>query len=195
MAIAEIDEETLMRYRGLEGAVNKILAHPEAAKLVEKAHKLVEPSARTPRTDAMAPIETELEALRKERSEWKSERELEKQQRETDNKISAMQARIDSGFAELRRDGWTQEGLDGVRKLMDDEGIMNPRIAADHFEKLHPPSAPATPSGSGAWNFMEAPADNDANYNALLQSQGKNDQVLNKMAHDALNEVRGQSRR
>ncbi len=78
---------------------------------------------------------------------------------------------------------------------MEDKGILDADIAAAYFEKQHPPQAPVTPGGSGAWNFMDMPADGDADLKKLVETKGESEQLIQKMAIDALNDVRGASRR
>ena len=101
---------------------------------------------------------------------------------------------MEAGFAALRRDGYTQEGLAEVRKIMDEKGILDPAIAAAYFEKLHPPPTVVTPVGAiGAWNFTDTP-EGDSDVKKLLETQGRSEALSDKMAMAALADVRNQRR-
>ena len=195
MPNVEVDEVELANLRRLSGVAAKITAHPEGKKLLEKAHKLVDPNAITPALDQekiiQEPIEKALARvgeLEKKLSERDAELEKEK-------KLAGLNATVDKGFERLRQEGWQAEGIEGVKKVMEEKGILDPLDAAAIFEKQHPPPPPATPSGHGSWGFMEAVADGEKDLQALIASKGESNSTIDKMAREALADVRGQSPR
>ncbi len=191
----EIDEEELLSLRKLKGTIGTILANPKGKLLVQQAHKLVDPKAVTPELDQVEVVNEPVNELRQELAALKADREEEKRQREHDAKIAALSTTIDSGIARLKQQGWTEEGIAGVRKIMDENGITNPEIAANHYEKLHPPQMPATPSGTGAWNFLEQPEDGeDVFLKGLLETKGESNLLLDKKIRDTLQDIRGARR-
>lgn len=188
----EIDEAELVRLNGLNNFAHKMLSHPEAGKLVEKAAKLVDPNAKTPRLDAeasqLAPVKTvqeELAALRKQIED----RDAEAARNQT---LNALKNQRDSGLAELRRQGWTDAGIKAVEDIMEQKGILDPLDAAAIHEKHHPPQNVAMPGSTGGWNFMEGMAtdDADADLKKLIETKGEVDSVADHIARKALNEVR-----
>lgn len=191
----EIDEVELRGLHKLKQTVQTIIANPAAKKLVEQAHKMVDPNALTPALDQEKVINEPINAALARMAELQKTIEDERAERAKADKLNAVGSKIDTGLAKLRSEGWTEEGITGVRKLMDDNGIIDPEIAASHFEKLHPPQLPSNPSGTGAWNFMEQVSDGEADLKKLIETKGESQIHLDKMARDALNEVRGQSRR
>lgn len=195
MAKVEIDEEEVRANQALRATVGAILSNPKAKLLVQQAQKLVNPNAVTPELDQQRVVAEPVDEIRKEIATLRKEREDEKAEREQREKLAALNGNIETGIAALKREGWTEEGIKGVRDLMDKHGILDVEIAAAAFEKKHPPAAPASPSGSGAWNFLEMEGDGDADLKKLIETKGESNVLLDKMIRDSLNETRGASRR
>lgn len=187
----EIDEAEYMKLRQLSGVVNTIMKNPDARKFVEKAHKLVDPNAATPTLDRDAAIVAPVSTLEKKIDDFIASTTKREDEREQNQKLNALKAQHEQGIAKLRRDGWTDDGIKAVEKLMDEKGLLDPLDAAAIHEKAHPPQAVAAPSGVGAWNFAEGIAAEDP-LKKLLDTKGKNDLVADKMASDVLNEFRQQ---
>lgn len=193
--LLEIDETELLDLRKLKTTIGSILANPKGKLLVQQAHKLVDPKAVTPELDTQEVINEPLKAVQQEIADFKKAQADRDAAADQEKKLAALTSTVESGIAELRRNGWTEEGIAGVRKIMDDEGIINPKLAAAYFEKQHPPQLPATPSGSGAWNFLEMPTEGgDADLKRLIETKGESNVLLDKMIRDSLTEVRGSRR-
>lgn len=197
MANVELDEVELQRLRKQDATVHALMSNPQAKKKIFEAYKVVEPNAKIPELEmeelAKAPVvelEKTVSALQKQIADDKAEREKE-------TKLAALNGSVESGMSKLRKQGWTDDGLAEVRKLMDERGIIDPEIAAAYYEKQHPPQAPATPSGVGGWNFLETPAEDNSYTKQLLASKSAadNEQLAMNEAHKALNEFRGAQQR
>lgn len=195
MALVEIDEAEVRRYQTLGKTVQTILRHPQAKLLVQQAHKMVDANAVTPELDQLQVVNTPIVEINKKLDTFIEKSEKDAAEREKNARVAALQNQHTTGIAQLRRDGWTDEGIKGVETMMQEKGLLNPLDAAAIYEKSHPPQAPATPSGTGAWNFAEGVTDDMADIKKLLDTKGDNDLVVEKMAHGILNEVRTQSRR
>lgn len=195
MPTVEIDETELLRLRQIGQAASKVYAHPEGRKLLERAHKMVDPNAVTPALDQEEqinkPINEAVERVQKLEAELKQERE-DRKKAET---LNALNRTIEDGFSKLREQGWQKEGIDAVDALMKEKGILDPMIAAAYIEKTLPPQQPATPSGVGAWNFIGQVQDGEADLKKLIESKGEYEPLIDKMAHEALNDFRGTGRR
>lgn len=191
----EVDEEVFLRNENLRKTVERVMADPESAVLVEQAIKRIDPNAKTPRLDARKTQTEPVDALRKEMSEFIAAQNKDREERDAKANRDALQAKIDAGFAKLRQDGYNDEGIKKIEALMQEKGLLDPTDAAIIFERMHPPAAPATPSG-GAWNFPEIPKDGGNTYEkALLDSKGNNDLVAERQALEVLAEIRGAGRR
>ena len=188
----EIDEEEYARLHKIGQTLGAIMAHPEASVLAEKAAKTVFPDAKTPNLDRIKQREESESGLKKTVDELRAELAADKADREKNAKIAELNSNVEKGLDALRRDGWTKQGIDGVRALMDEKGIIDPFDAAAIYEKQHPPQSLLTPGGSGQWNFMEPPPDDQVNIQKLIASRGENDQIVDLMSREALAEMRGQ---
>jgi hypothetical protein len=193
----EVDEDVWNQNEGIRKVVAAIAADPKRRAALEKLHKEVDPNIKTPTLDAektvsepVQQLRDELAALRKEQAEEKAKSDQE-----------ARQAKLNSDFEAGRR--WCQEqgfqaaGLEAIEKIMADKGILDHKIAAAFWEKENPPPAPAMPGGSGSWNFLDLPTneDGDVDIKNLIQSVGSKsdgnvDRITNKLAQEALMEIR-----
>jgi hypothetical protein len=195
MAVREIDEAEYNQLIALRGAASKIVANPSARKLLEQAQKLTDPNAATPMLDEeaarLAPVR-ELETKVNERiAAFEKQQDDEKKQRTLD----ALASRQTEGLAKLRRAGYTDEGVAAIQKLMEDKGLFDVDDAVAIFERNNPPQQPVTPGGIGSWGFTDMSGESDKSIQDLIASKGDSEQVADRMARDALNEFRGQSRR
>lgn len=193
MPVIEVDEEQVRRDTALRATMAKMLSKPEAKALVEQAYKMVDPNAQTPELDARRMVHETVSKTQAELDTLKKQLADEKAANEQNMRMAQFESRVEDGFRRLRQQGVTAEGIAGVKKIMEDEGIANPEIAWAHFEKLHPPQAPV--ASTGGWNFLEPAADANADLKKLVETKGESSSVIDKLAFEALNEVRGMARR
>jgi hypothetical protein len=187
----DVDEEEYRRLKTLETTAADMLKHPEAGLLMEQAYKFVNEKAPTPRLDRKKEQDGFAAQNRKELEDLKKQIADEKAEREKNDKLAAIQAKETQGLAILKKDGWTDEGITGVKKIMEEQGILDPMIAAAYFEKLHPPQQPVQSMNTGSWNFLDLPEDGNADLKKLVDSKGESNALLDKMAREALGEIRG----
>lgn len=193
--MVEVDEDQLVSDRKLRGYVNALMANPKAKVRVQEAMKIVDPNAPTPELDQANAAAEPVLALQKKFDDFVTETKKEREDRERKEKLDLLDQKVNTGIAALKRDGWTQTGIDAVKKIMEDQGILDVEVAAAYYEKKNPPPAPMTPGGSGAWNFMDMPSEGADDLKKMIETRGDSELVINKMANDALNEVRGNARR
>ncbi len=214
MAKVEVDESDFLASQATIRAVNGMLANPEARKLLLQARKKADPSVAIPEIDAAAPIQSSVDAFKTEMAaalaaerearaaDLKSEREAlaaMRAEREAE-KEAAKQAALIADFqnnwnrqkAQLRADGWRDEGIEAIEKHAQERGIADLEIAAAHWEKLHPPAEPVTPNGSGSWGFMEGNDENDKFVKAMIESRGEDEAALQTEINAALKDFRSQ---
>lgn len=191
MALVELDEMEVARLRQIEQVAGKMMRDPKAKKLLEMAHKQVDPNAITPALDQERQIQEPVNAALERVKDLEAKLQTERDEREKAEKLSVLNKTINDGFAELRKQGWQEDGIKAVDALMQEKGILDPTIAAAYIEKTMPPQQPATPSGSGMWNFVGGIQDGEADLKKLIDSKGEYEPLIDKMAHDALNEFRG----
>lgn len=192
----EIDELEFINSRKLRDTVAKIMKHPKAALLVEQAQKLVDPTAVTPNLDAQVPLDERFGEVTKKLDEVTKQLADEKESNIRKEQLAALNARVEAGIKKLREQGWTDEGITGVRKLMEDKGLLDAEDAAAIFEKQHPPATPIIPTaGSGSWDFIGGTeAGSDETLKRLVAARGESEGVTDQMVRDILQDVRGQRR-
>lgn len=194
MPVVEIDEVELQRLKRVEGVVGTILKSPAARKHLAKAQKVVNPEDPLAKeADAVDPIEARFSDLAKANEDLRKQIADDKAEREQNAKLADLRKMRDDGFAKLRADRWTDDGLKKLEELMERKGILDPLDAAAIYERDNPPPAPITPSQVGAWNFLQLPNENaDADLKALIESKGQNESLVDKMAMSALQDFRSQ---
>lgn len=185
----EIDEDEFNRLSALRGVAAKIVDNPQAKKLLEQAHKMVDPAAKTPALDAEKTVTEPLEALRKDIFDRLDKISSTQEEKERQGRIQAIADKQAVDKARLRKDGYTDEGLKAVEKIMEEKGLLDVADAVAIFERNNPPPIPATP-GVGGWNFTDSTGDADKNIQDLIASRGANDQIADRMAREALAEFR-----
>lgn len=100
-------------------------------------------------------------------------------------KSSQVDQELDRSFEALKKQGYTDEGINHIRKLMVDEKIAHPEAAAALFDRRQP-KAPVPVSTTSAWNFGKADEKDERAKRLLDDPEGFVDQE----ASDILNELR-----
>jgi len=149
----------------------------------------------TPALDAYKAQNEPIQEVKKQLSEFMEAQKTEKADREKAEKLAKLNSDFESGRKSLKSQKWTDDGIKKLEEFMEQKGILDHEIAAAAFEKLHPPQTPVVPGGNGSWNFFDAPVDGDADIKKLIESKGENTALVDKMAHEAIMETRGQTRR
>ena len=192
----EVDEEDLVRSEQLRNTLGAIMRNPKAKLLAQQAHKLVDPNAITPELDAATAQNDSISGAEKKINEFIAAQEKRDADKAEADRLAKLNSDFESGRRSLKSQKWTDDGIKKLEEFMEQKGILDHEIAAAAFEKLHPPPTPVTPGGSGSWNFLDLPTEGaDADLQKLIESKGENSALIDKMAHEAINEVRGQSRR
>lgn len=194
MATVEVDELELQQNRSLRALVEGLAKNPRTAKKLHSLIKEIQPDAKLAEPPA-DPYEDRFSSLEKELAAEKKARADESAKREQDTKIQSLQQKQDADFADLRRNKWTDDGIEKVKKIMEERGILDVEVAASYIEKQFPQQQPVTPNGSQSWNFLELPADNNDDLKKLIETKGESVPLVDKMAREALADIRGQQRR
>jgi len=196
MPLVEIDETELQQSTSARRFLETLMRNPKARRKVLEAQKEVKPDdPMLKELEQPDPVEELRASYSKELSELKKELAEKEAKREQDEKLSSLKRIEDDGIAKLKSEGWTEDGIKSVKEIMDKKGIMDPLDAAAIYEKAHPPATPVMPNQYGGWNFAEMPKDDNDDLKKLIESRGESNQLIDKIAGDALRDVRGQSRR
>ena len=192
----EIDEAEFNNAKQLQATVQKLMAHPKAALLVEQARKMVEPDAPTPRLDQdkianepLTKMQEKIDALQKKIDEDSAERSK-------NEKLGALQKIVEEGNSKLLTQGWTPKGIEALTEFREKEGIINPLLAAPAYENMHGAQvAPVTPSSRfGNWDFTDVPKEDEGYAKKLLDTKGESESLVMQEAMKTLKEFQGNRR-
>lgn len=186
----QITEAEYNESQRLRGQVAKLFGNKKARALVEKAYKELDPTAATPTADELEQANAPIDALRKDFNEFVKAENDRREKEETERKVADFSKKMEEQYAELRAQGYTDEGIAAVKKLVEEKNLFPLDAAAIH-ERNNPPQATVVPTGnSGAWNFMQQPDDGDKDIKDLIASKGESEPVLGRMISKAINDIR-----
>lgn len=190
MAKAEIDETELVQQRNVAGLLQDIVNHPVHGPAFFKAKKELRPNwpkgTHEQLTEEKSTFSADLSDIRRELAEAKAEREREKT-------LSSFMTGWEKQRAVLRKNGYTDEGIEAVERLAQERGIVDLEAAEALFAKLHPPEPPVTPSGFGTWDFFDpAQGEKDSYIKKLFDTRGEDDNAALSEAKKAIQDMRAQ---
>lgn len=189
----EVDEAEYNRMVALRTVAGKMVDNPSSRRLLEQAQKLVDPNAATPLLDQEAAQLAPIKEMEKNLNERVAKFEKERDDEKREATLAAIADRQTKGLAQLRKAGYTDEGVAAVQKLMEDKGLLDVEDAVAIFERANPPQMPSTPQGGmtgSAWGFADVNADSDKLIQELIGSKGQNESTTDRMAAQALNDFR-----
>lgn len=178
-------------YRSVFEMITGIMKNPKARKKLLEARKEADPNASIPELDAAAPINAEISAVREELAATRKELSDDKTARETAKKLANLESQWERGRAELRTQGYTDEGITAIEALMEKEGIASHAAASAYYDRLNPPAEPISPS-SGRLGIFDAPAKDDV---MRMLHDGNDEGFLKETVSQTLGEIRAPGRR
>jgi hypothetical protein len=190
VAKIEIEESELANLRRVNDVATLIGKNPKARAMLQQAVVEAAPDQAGPEHYLRSEFTEAIGSVSKKIDEFLEGQKQERSEREADAAKRALENRWLEGRAKLRADGVTQEGVEAVEKLMEDEGIPNHEAARLLYERRNPPPEPAVTGGS-RWNFFDraAEAANDTAFKALMD--GDDEAWLAHSIPAALKEARG----
>jgi hypothetical protein len=192
----EVDEEEFNRTQRVMNSLRKIADNPATRLKLQALHKEVEPNAPTPELDQAKILQEPLTKLQADFDAYKKEQADANAEREKAAKLKELSSAWETGRSWLKSEKWTDDGIKKLEEFMEQKGIADHQVAAAAYERMFPQPTPVTPSGIGAWNFLEVADDVDADIKKLIETKGSSEQLADRMAHKALQEMRaGQPRR
>jgi len=167
----------------------QIEAHPEAKELAQKAVLLAAPNRAGPEAKIRQEVDQRFNEFRSGFDELKGvilEGEKKREAAETQAKLLED---WNKGKAKLRGQGYTEEGLEEVHKLMEERGIADHEAAAALYERMNPPPEPLITGGT-RWDWAAPETKNAPDLKPLFE--GRDDEFLGPAIANALKEARGQ---
>lgn len=189
MPMIEVDENeyrALVQNSGVIKAVEQMMANPAARKKLLEARKVADPTASIPEIDAAAPVEAAVSEVTKTVAELRAEMAADKTERENTRRLDALNSRWEKGRQTLRDEGYTEEGIAAIEKVMEAEGIANHVAGAAYYDKINPAPEPVTPT-STRFDIFAAPSKDES---MKMLHDGDEDGFLNQ----TIAAIRGESK-
>ena len=181
MALIEVDENEAQAGAAAKLLLDKVANNPETRKGLLKLIKQINPNASIPELDTAAPILSEMEAMRKAYDEKMAALEAKLAQKED---VDNFTKEVEKHRNKLRREGWTDEGIAEVEKVMETRGFVDYDAAAALVEKQRPKEEPVAKDGVDfafgdlGWRPPKASEQDDAR--ALLFSDRSGDAFMKR---------------
>lgn len=163
----------------------KLSTDPRTQGLIDEAVKVHHPEVTTEKerveqqvSPLLKPVTETLERINKR---FEDEDAAKKASEE-----KAAEARIESSFVELAKQGYTAEGLEKIKALMIDRSIADPYAAAALFDKQNPPAPDAAAYTPANWDLGAGHAPGDS----LKELFANEDAWAEKQIGVVLNEMR-----
>lgn len=168
MALIEIDEGEYQRLRSNADALpskallDKLGANPKTRRAVLEMVKEINPAANIPELDAAAPVMAEVGTLKGELAELRKQLQAENDERATREREGSTTALIERERGKLRAQGYQDEGIAAVEKLMTERGLTDYEAAAALLERSRPADEVVLPNYDRSWNMFEPEKGDDA---------------------------------
>lgn len=147
--MADISDQELANLRAAHTMLDKMYRKDRRG--TQRLMKAAEPQV-TIDEDVAQPYIEELGALRKEFKEFVDTQKNER-----------IDARLNDEFNALRKDGWTDDGLEKLKKFQIDRNIPSPLDAAAVWDRVNPPPKAQLPSSFSptSWNLGASGGDDN----------------------------------
>lgn len=184
--MAEVSEEQLAIYRRAVGLIEQLESNPTAKVHLERAVKVVVPTVQT--EEDLAQRITQPVA---ERVDQLSEQLKQLQETLTAKDAAAserqVQEHLDTTFGQLRANGYTDDGIERIKKIMVERNVADVDAAVALFDRLNPPPPPEQPGFTPPTWSLDSTAAPGTDMKELFADESS---WADKMAAQTLNEIR-----
>lgn len=183
VTLPKAQADALMRGMTL---LQKLDSDPRSKALVEDAVKLHFPEVRTSKEETEAQIAPLMAPVRETLEKINARLEAEDTARK-EAADKAVETRLETDFAKLSSQGYTNEGLEKIKALMIDRGIADPYAAAALFDKSQPKVSDVSSYTPQNWDLGAGHAQGDS----LKELFANEDAWAEKQIGVVLNDMRG----
>ena len=160
MADIEMSEEEAKVLRGSKVLMDHLLKDPKTRRQAEGLVKQLYPETTTT-DDVVEPYVSEIKELAKEFREFRKAQDGEK-----------LDAKLNSQIAQLREDGYTDDGIEKIKEIMVKEQIPNAIAASKLWDKANPPK-PAENSNFAPTDWGFGGKQDDPDLKALFEDEDR----------------------
>jgi hypothetical protein len=192
MAVKEVDETQWQSAQNVVRSVTEIMKDPKRAMRLLELQKEAEPNAVIPQVEARREAQEAVEGITKEFKELRAELQAEREKRDQDGKLEQFTKKYEAGRKILATNGYNEEGVKAVERLMEERGIADHEDALVIYERLHPPQQPIKSNNAAVSSFLakaRGEADGgDEIAKRLIASKGQDPWVLDRLIENVRRE-------
>lgn len=173
MALVEVEDSELRLLQGHKALLDKLGADPKRRAKILPLIKEAIPNISIPELDAAAPLQGQIDELKKALADKEAKEAKEREEAEKQNQVKSAESMIKKGRKTLKAQGYTEEGIQAIEKLMEERGIIDYEAAAAYWEKTNPKDAPVDPNQnwSTASDLLNPPEENP--WRAAIEAANK----------------------
>lgn len=191
MAKVEIEESALAELTAVNNFVSGALKNPKTRRTLLGVQKALNPDASIPELDATDHVMSAVGEIKTMVEGVKADLEKRTSDDAEARRVASLQDRVSKGQDYLRAHGYQDDGIKKVEELMLAENIASYAAGLALFEKINPPQAPADETRIGRFGSMsDADVEGDF-FKKLMETQGRDDHVVNSMVADTRKAFRG----
>src|SRR5215469_10433531 len=146
MALVEVEDSELQTLRTARALVEKFHGDPRTREQYLKLIKILNPQAIVPEIDAKNEVLDEIKKRDEVIADLKKAIDADKAERDETARKAKVEGSIADGRKWCRDQGYTQDGITGIEKIMEERGIADYEAAAALFERINPRDEPIVPS-------------------------------------------------
>lgn len=135
MPLIEVEEADYATAAAAKAVLDRLGGNPKTRRRLLEVVKEFNPDAAIPELDAAAPLEAKVSAVEKALEERFAKLEQQLSEREATDSFTST---IEKERKKLRKDGWDDEAIGKIEKLMEERGFVNYEAAAALYEKSLP---------------------------------------------------------
>jgi hypothetical protein len=189
----EVDETQLASLQNTAKIVQGLLKNPKTRRKVLEAYKEYDPTAAVPELDVTEPVVERMNNLEGAVIEFMKKEREDREKEKTESQLERIRQEAERGRRMLMDRGYTPEGITKLEEFRNQKGLVDYNDAVRLYELDNPPPAVAEPtSGMNFFDMMQNDVSADVEFNKQLHaSLGQDDSAVNRMARQAIQEMRG----
>jgi hypothetical protein len=193
----EVDENQLASLQNTAKIVQGLLKNPKTRRKVLEAYKEYDPNAAVPELDVTEPVVQRMNNLEGAVIEFMKKEREDREQEKTQARLDQIRQEAENGRRMLAQRGYTTEGISKLEEFRNQKGLVDYNDAVRLYELDNPPPAVAEPnSGMNFFDMMHNDVSSESDFNKRLHdSLGQDDPAVDRMARQAIADMRGASQR
>jgi hypothetical protein len=189
----EVDETQLASLQNTAKIVQGMLKNPKTRRKVLEAYKEFDPSAAVPELDVTEPVVARMNNLEGAVIEFMKKEREDREKERTESQLERIRQEAEQGRRMLAERGYTPEGITALEEFRNAKGLVDYNDAVELYELRNPPPVVTEPnSGINFFDMMHNDPGVESDFNKRLHdSMGQDDSAVDRMARQAIADMRG----